>query len=92
MISYRLGHLHTRVEWGKCNSRRECEKVCLGPFTLPTPYISNTIHCHGLKLLLMGEAVSVVSTFDDLGLKEDLLRGIYAYSAHPFTLDSYLVL
>lgn len=27
------------------------------------------------------EAVSVVSTFDDLGLKEDLLRGIYAYSA-----------
>ena len=28
------------------------------------------------------EAVSVVSTFDDLGLKEDLLRGIYAYSAY----------
>ena len=28
------------------------------------------------------EAVSVISTFDDLGLKEDLLRGIYAYSAH----------
>lgn len=27
------------------------------------------------------EAVSVVSTFDDLGLKEDLVRGIYAYSA-----------
>lgn len=27
------------------------------------------------------EAVPVVSTFDDLGLKEDLLRGIYAYSA-----------
>jgi hypothetical protein len=27
------------------------------------------------------EAVSVISTFDDLGLKEDLLRGIYAYSA-----------
>ncbi|TFY69411.1 hypothetical protein EVJ58_g432 [Rhodofomes roseus] len=26
------------------------------------------------------EAVSVVSTFDDLGLKEDLLRGIYAYT------------
>ncbi|GLB34012.1 putative DEAD box helicase family protein [Lyophyllum shimeji] len=26
------------------------------------------------------EAVSVVSTFDDLGLKEDLLRGIYAYN------------
>lgn len=26
------------------------------------------------------EAVSVISTFDDLGLKEDLLRGIYAYS------------
>ncbi|KZS97868.1 DEAD-domain-containing protein [Sistotremastrum niveocremeum HHB9708] len=26
------------------------------------------------------EAVQVVSTFDDLGLKEDLLRGIYAYN------------
>ncbi|KAJ7228453.1 P-loop containing nucleoside triphosphate hydrolase protein [Mycena pura] len=26
------------------------------------------------------EAVSVVSTFDDLGLKEDLIRGIYAYN------------
>ena len=40
----------------------------------------------------MGEAVSVISTFDDLGLEEDLLRGIYAYSAHPFTLCSYLIL
>lgn len=27
------------------------------------------------------ETVSVVSTFDELGLKEDLLRGIYAYSS-----------
>lgn len=26
------------------------------------------------------EAVKVVSTFDELNLKEDLLRGIYAYS------------
>ncbi|KAI0321995.1 DEAD-domain-containing protein [Amylostereum chailletii] len=26
------------------------------------------------------EAVPVISTFDDLGLKEDLLRGIYAYN------------
>ncbi|TFL05729.1 P-loop containing nucleoside triphosphate hydrolase protein [Pterulicium gracile] len=26
------------------------------------------------------ETVSVVSTFDDLGLKEDLIRGIYAYN------------
>ncbi|TEB30089.1 ATP-dependent RNA helicase FAL1 [Coprinellus micaceus] len=26
------------------------------------------------------EAISTVSTFDDLGLKEDLLRGIYAYN------------
>jgi hypothetical protein len=31
------------------------------------------------------EAVSVISTFDDLGLKEDLLRGIYAYSAHSLS-------
>ena len=29
------------------------------------------------------EAVSVVPTFDELGLKEDLLRGIYAYSVSP---------
>ncbi|KAH9009302.1 hypothetical protein EDB84DRAFT_1547353 [Lactarius hengduanensis] len=26
------------------------------------------------------EPVSVICTFGDLGLKEDLLRGIYAYS------------
>jgi ATP-dependent RNA helicase len=26
------------------------------------------------------EAIKVVSTFDELNLKEDLLRGIYAYS------------
>lgn len=34
------------------------------------------------------EAVSVISTFDDLGLKEDLVRGIYAYS---IALSSRLV-
>jgi len=34
------------------------------------------------------EAVSVISTFDDLGLKEDLLRGIYAYSAYSVPLSS----
>lgn len=34
------------------------------------------------------EAVSVVSTFDDLGLKEDLLRGIYAYSECLYYLCS----
>ena len=34
------------------------------------------------------EAVSVVSTFDDLNLKEDLLRGIYAYS--PSSLQPFL--
>ncbi|GAV99095.1 DEAD-domain-containing protein [Lentinula edodes] len=34
-----------------------------------------------LKLVFeSSEAVSVVSTFDDLGLKEDLVRGIYAYN------------
>lgn len=27
----------------------------------------------------------MISTFDDLGLKEDLLRGIYAYSESPET-------
>jgi hypothetical protein len=38
------------------------------------------------------EAVSVVSTFDDLSLKEDLLRGIYAYSLslpRPFFSKSH---
>ncbi len=29
----------------------------------------------------------MVSTFDDLGLKEDLLRGIYAYSASIHTVE-----
>jgi hypothetical protein len=38
------------------------------------------------------EAVSVISTFDDLGLKEDLLRGIYAYSASLVSLYMDLVL
>jgi ATP-dependent RNA helicase len=28
------------------------------------------------------EAISIVPTFDQLGLKEDLLRGIYAYSQY----------
>jgi hypothetical protein len=31
------------------------------------------------------EANSVVPTFDQLGLKEDLLRGIYAYSKPALT-------
>lgn len=34
------------------------------------------------------EAVNVVSTFDDLGLKEDLLRGIYAYSKIYYSYNS----
>lgn len=38
------------------------------------------------------EAVSVISTFDDLGLKEDLLRGIYAYSATSVVPRVYLLL
>jgi hypothetical protein len=38
------------------------------------------------------EAVSVISTFDDLGLKEDLLRGIYAYSTSLAPLYTDLVL
>lgn len=33
------------------------------------------------------EAISVVPTFDQLGLKEDLLRGIYAYSKLPLNLS-----
>lgn len=36
----------------------------------------------GHYILLIDSLVfhQVVSTFDDLGLKDDLLRGIYAYS------------
>jgi hypothetical protein len=30
------------------------------------------------------EAITIVPTFDELGLKEDLLRGIYAYSQLSF--------
>lgn len=40
---------------------------------------------HQKLIFESSEAVSVVSTFDDLGLKEDLLRGIYAYSACAIT-------
>jgi hypothetical protein len=32
------------------------------------------------------EAISIVPTFDQLGLKEDLLRGIYAYSQYILSL------
>jgi ATP-dependent RNA helicase len=36
----------------------------------------------GQKLVFeSSEAVSVIQTFDGLGLKENLVRGIYAYSA-----------
>ena len=35
------------------------------------------------------EKVQVMSTFDSLGLKEDLLRGIYAYSKEMFYTDFY---
>ena len=46
-----------------------------------------TISCYVQKLIFeSSEAVSVVSTFDDLGLKEDLLRGIYAYSEQAISL------
>ena len=41
-----------------------------------------------LKVFESSEAVKVISTFDDLGLKEDLLRGIYAYS-EPVKLLSW---
>src|SRR5260370_30316245 len=34
---------------------------------------------------MSSEAASVVSTFDDLDLKEALLRGIYAYSTYSLT-------
>ena len=51
-------------------------------------------HCLSPQKLIFesSEAVSVISTFDDLGLKEDLLRGIYAYSAHFVPLSLYLPL
>jgi len=38
------------------------------------------------------EAVKVVSTFDQLGLKEDLLRGIYAYGVWFFQIANICVL
>jgi ATP-dependent RNA helicase len=36
-----------------------------------------------MQVFESSESVKVISTFDDLGLKEDLLRGIYAYSKTP---------
>lgn len=45
-------------------------------------HIISITHFEVQKLVFeSSEAVSVISTFDDLGLKEDLIRGIYAYSA-----------
>ena len=32
------------------------------------------------------EDVKVIPTFDSMGLREDLLRGIYAYGTYTFTL------
>lgn len=37
------------------------------------------------------EAIKVISTFDELHLKEDLLRGIYAYSTSIFYSSQVLV-
>ena len=31
------------------------------------------------------EEVKVIPTFDSMGLREDLLRGIYAYGTYTFT-------
>jgi hypothetical protein len=39
------------------------------------------IDTHQKLVFESSEAIHVVSTFDDLGLKEDLIRGIYAYSS-----------
>jgi len=35
----------------------------------------------------LSDAISVISNFKDLGLKEDLLRGIYAHSVHATDLS-----
>ena len=32
------------------------------------------------------EEVNVIPTFDSMGLREDLLRGIYAYGTYTFTI------
>lgn len=37
------------------------------------------------------ENITVVPTFDAMGLKEDLLRGIYAYSMHSF-IHSFVII
>lgn len=43
--------------------------------------VSPLTPCIQKQVFESSEAVSVISTFDDLGLKPDLLRGVYAYSA-----------
>ena len=35
------------------------------------------------------EEVNVIPTFDSMGLREDLLRGIYAYGTYTFTIKFY---
>ena len=37
------------------------------------------------------EEVKVAPTFDAMGLKEDLLRGVYAYSAYRAACDGVLL-
>ena len=54
-------------------------KVSLTPEHLMTSLL---IHlCVHPQKLESSEAVSIISTFDGLGLKEDLVHGIYAYSS-----------
>jgi hypothetical protein len=50
------------------------------PEDMSDPFAGPFTSCPGFESVESPEALSEVSTFDDLDLKEDLLRGIYAYS------------
>jgi hypothetical protein len=82
-INFLFSTRETTTEGDKC--------LASTPMTMCVFHISTSAQADRLspqKLIFeSSEAVSVISTFDDLGLKEDLLRGIYAYSAYSVPLS-----
>ena len=57
-----------------CCLRRRTED-CLFPLPQENPLDFET-----------SEDVEIVGSFDSMGLKDELLRGIYAYGAHTFSV------
>lgn len=76
-VHHRGGELRSQkhIVMSRTNPGDEVSDPSVGPFTFPgTENLGQNL---GFET---SESVSVVSNFDGLNLKEDLLRGIYAYS------------